>query len=71
MAKAPKLPAGSPSWKCPRCKRWAKGEPIARVCLRCRFEDHRAEDPHCTCTDCLLWADGTHPYSPKEHPRVV
>jgi len=65
MKRAP-LPAGTPPWKCPRCKRWVKHEPIGRACLRCRFEDHRGADPHCTCNDCILWADGTHPFSPKE-----
>jgi hypothetical protein len=46
-------------WRCPRCHAWVV-EPLHRVCLRCRFDAHRAADAHCTCPDCLAWHEGTH-----------
>ncbi len=32
-----------------------------------RFERHRKADPHCTCNDCLSFAEGNHPSQHLEY----
>ena len=60
----------APKWRCPRCRRWARG-PIQKCCLRCKRHERGYDDEDAALKPCCYCRDPEHTGEEHEEREVT